>query len=391
LRAHPEQAQRFADTVDVRRKVRVTHKALFDELMKHLADDKGTELEPNNAEPLPGSANTPGTRLGKASRQAAVALPMNTSLAWATKGQYVSDSPWVTVGHYSDLMTLPSFAIKYVYSKKVDNLADFNEKHTDAQVKASPELQAEKKRLQDLKDRWNAIGDYAGSLSAARAYLAMAGFMGLGEPVLAGMAFTQGTLTLAWVAAQRTPSIFTPKSGPDGLTIPQGVWKAVRWGTIITAVAAPLAQYAWQNWLFPTEHKKDPSLTARGGKALDGWLDSLFADGREFGGPPRPGADLGRPTEQVTDPYELDWPEMPSGQEVAWAVDSDDPDRATFTGMAGAKANRDQQPYNEALDQLFNLNPQWQRGLMDGQWSASAGDPDVLKDGTRINTGVPAG
>jgi len=81
----------------------------------------------------------------------------------------------------------------------------------------------------------------------------------------------------------------------------------------------------------------------------------------------------------------------PPPQNVYVEVDGSVWDRSCFTCIAEAKGKRDHIGYNEALAQLFNLNPQYKRSQMDGYVSPTRlDDPDALNNGTRINTGVPA-
>jgi hypothetical protein len=69
-------------------------------------------------------------------------------------------------------------------------------------------------------------------------------------------------------------------------------------------------------------------------------------------------------------------------------VDGDVWERSCFTCMAEAKAKRDGVTYNQALSQLFNLNPRYKRSLMDGYVDPiRLDDPDTLNDGTKIKVG----
>jgi hypothetical protein len=150
LQQFPELRQRFADTVELRTTLAKTHEALYGKLLELLPNADKSGIEPNLAESLPGSANTPSTRLGKASRQAAIWLPLNTTLAWLGKGPLATGSGLAIFGYYADLATAPSFIVKFIYSKKVDDLTNFNESHSAAQVRADESLKAEKARLQAI-------------------------------------------------------------------------------------------------------------------------------------------------------------------------------------------------------------------------------------------------
>ncbi|OUL98718.1 DUF4781 domain-containing protein [Variovorax sp. JS1663] len=71
-----------------------------------------------------------------------------------------------------------------------------------------------------------------------------------------------------------------------------------------------------------------------------------------------------------------------------WIVDGQVRERSSFSRMAEAKGERDGMGYDEALAQLFNLNPQYRRSLMDGYVDpVRLDDPDTLNNGTRIRVG----
>ncbi|KWT97268.1 hypothetical protein [Variovorax sp. WDL1] len=73
-----------------------------------------------------------------------------------------------------------------------------------------------------------------------------------------------------------------------------------------------------------------------------------------------------------------------------WIVDGRVRERSSFSRIAEAKGKRDGIGYDEALSQLFNLNPQYRRALMDGYADpVRLDDPDTLDNGTRIRVGGP--
>jgi hypothetical protein len=84
-------------------------------------------------------------------------------------------------------------------------------------------------------------------------------------------------------------------------------------------------------------------------------------------------------------------PPAPPPADVYWTVDGRVKSLSSFTRIAEAVAERDHTNFNQALDQLFNLNPKYKRSQMDGYVSPTRlDDPDALNNGTEINTGVPA-
>jgi hypothetical protein len=92
------------------------------------------------------------------------------------------------------------------------------------------------------------------------------------------------------------------------------------------------------------------------------------------------------PPKQQTPPDPVD-PKAPQPDEY-WIVDAKVRERSSFSRMAEAKAKRDHQGFDEALSQLFNLNPQYKRSLMDGYVDpVRLDDPDTLNNGTKIKVG----
>jgi hypothetical protein len=89
-----------------------------------------------------------------------------------------------------------------------------------------------------------------------------------------------------------------------------------------------------------------------------------------------------QPPPDARDPRD---PAPPPKPDEFWTVDGQVRARSTFSHMAEAKAQRDGQRFDEALAQLFNLNPQYKRALMDGHVDPiRLDDPDTLNNGTRI-------
>jgi hypothetical protein len=98
----------------------------------------------------------------------------------------------------------------------------------------------------------------------------------------------------------------------------------------------------------------------------------------------------GQPTQPPVDGGKPRPPKQPP-KDVYWTVDSRVDALSCFTCMAEEVSKRDHSDYGQALDQLFKLNPQYDRSKMDGRLTHDPSDPDALRDGTRIDTGVPAG
>ncbi|AKJ32072.1 hypothetical protein AAW51_5381 [Caldimonas brevitalea] len=99
-------------------------------------------------------------------------------------------------------------------------------------------------------------------------------------------------------------------------------------------------------------------------------------------------------TEPEPEPPRTDGPDdepvRPPPKDEYWTVDGAIESRSSFTRIAEAKARRDDIGYNQALDQLFNLNPQYKRSQMDGYVHPTRlDDPDALNNGTRLNIGPP--
>ncbi|MDR6537779.1 DUF4781 domain-containing protein [Variovorax soli] len=93
------------------------------------------------------------------------------------------------------------------------------------------------------------------------------------------------------------------------------------------------------------------------------------------------------PSQPTNPPAQQPDPQQPQRPEY-WIVDGQVRERSSFSRMAEAKGERDGMGYDEALAQLFNLNPQYRRSLMDGYVDpVRLDDPDTLNNGTRIRVG----
>lgn len=253
LAAFPDLAQNLQDTVETRAGIRSAHGDLY-------AASKA--LDANQAEGLLGSANSPLTTLGNVVRKTTMGLSTLTGLNWLTTRMYI-DAPGAGM---FDSLSFGSAVVAYKYSKANDALAKFNAKYSADDIAADPKLQELKAKYSNDKDKWNMIGDAAGSLGAFRSFAAAANYYASGFPVLGHLSMAQGVLTMGWVAVQRPhwagaavsgavrvgtlgrvrpdPQMFTPAGGPKWATMSQPLKTTLRMGAITSLVAVPSVVFA---------------------------------------------------------------------------------------------------------------------------------------------------
>jgi hypothetical protein len=413
LRQFPELHAKFVDTVEVRTRLRDTHGKLYEKLKERLYDEKTGKLDPKMAEGWAGSTNSPNTRLGLFGRRAVLVANFSVFSGLATKAPYAGDALAIQAGNYADGLSIGTLGAAYVYSKKVDALAATEkrkaaiEERVDGLVKQSGLTRKEfleqneslaleldgvaldVKNAKAAKDTWNKIRDWVGIASAGRAVAVGFGLLALeAPPMLAYASFTQGALTGGWVALQLIPSL---RNGLAPKTT-----KFLKWSAVGMIIATPAAINAYLTWNPLNKERKDSPAARLWQPVVDGSTDRLRQPSREIvpntldpasndpfvQGWPKPLQDGGlRPP----------WPlfNAPVPRHETWAVDPTNPARANFSGMAIAKAQREGSSYNEALDQLFQLNGQYSRSLLDGV--AEPGrrdDPDAPLAGALINVGA---
>jgi hypothetical protein len=108
------------------------------------------------------------------------------------------------------------------------------------------------------------------------------------------------------------------------------------------------------------------------------------------------------PTTTTPPPTTTTPPPTANPTPILVTVDGDDPDTATLWGISednqktlltqtqlgeALRVGGENRVVNEALSQLFNLNPRFDRRLMDGVVSNVVGDPDTLLNGWQIEVG----
>jgi hypothetical protein len=404
LRQFPELHKKFGDTVEIRTRLRDTHNELYKKLDERLHnDDPKTQskrpLDPKKAEALVGSTNSPNTRLGLFGRRAVLVANFSVFSGLATKAPYAGDALAIQAGNYADGLSIGTLGAAYVYSKKVDALAA-TEKRIDALAKQSglerdeflnrnEELALELKNAKAAKDTWNKVRDWVGLASAGRAIAVGAGLMALDAPqMLANLSFAQAALTGGWVGLQLVPAL---RNGLAPKTT-----KALKWSAVGMILATPAAINGYLTWRPLDKERKDSPAALLWQPVVDASADRLRQS-------PRPIVP-NTLDPASNDPFVQGWPQLhadgasqppwplfnePVPRHETWAVDPADPARASFSGMAVAKAQRDGSSYNEALDQLFQLNGQYRRSLLDGVADpGQRDDPDALLTGALINVGV---
>ncbi|NDZ16494.1 hypothetical protein C7T35_22375 [Variovorax sp. WS11] len=166
----------------------------------------------------------------------------------------------------------------------------------------------------------------------------------------------------------------TPTKISDG-------WIRRGWPPLVLLGVAVGGRVLAEEW---SVHEKDKAVAA-----------GITPGVRQTSGPasssptPTPSATPSQPQDpptQQADPQQPD-PQQPPRPEY-WIVDGQVRERSSFSRMAEAKGERDRMGYDEALAQLFNLNPQYRRSLMDGYVDpVRLDDPDTLNNGTRIRVG----
>jgi hypothetical protein len=413
LREFPGVYDRFSRTADGRANLRIAHQGLYDSLINMVGKDGKIDL--GKAEGLGGSTNSPNTELGKFSRRAVILTNMNLAVGAGFKPRAVGDGGGITeFANAADFFTLGTGVMNIVYNRQVEKLAvvqasvdaqaakagmkrdEFLKGSEPEQIKAREELE----KAQKAKDDWNRYRDFAGYTSAARAFgqgllITKLDFSGLphGEViqgVLAGGSFVQGGLTAGWVVLQTTKSL---RNG----TLPNFT-KYAKWTTAAAIVGVPIATQVVTALFKPAGEKKD--------SYYETWWKMLFPDNtpvHKHGGLP-----WSVPTTHAGDPrsdtgFTRVTPEsMPERRPVFATVDSSDAQTRTLWGIAGehvgslfgdpasfqarveTAADRERNP---ALAQLFNLNPQFNPKLNDGQVTDAPGDPDTLLDGWQVQVG----
>jgi hypothetical protein len=413
LREFPGVYDRFSRTADGRANLRSAHQGLYDSLVSMVGKDGKIDL--GKAEGLGGSTNSPNTELGKFSRRAVILTNMNLAVGAGFKPRAVGDGGVVTeFANAADFFSLGTASMNIIYNRQVEKLAvvearidaqaaqvgmtrdDYVKGSTPEQVKAKEDLDAAKK----AKDDWNKYRDFAGLTSAARAagqglLISKLDFSGLphGELIqgaLVGGSAVQAGLTAGWVVLQQTKSL---RNG----NLPN-LTKYAKWTTAAAIVGVPIATQVVTALFKPAGEKKD--------SYYETWWKMIFPDNTpvdKHGGLP-----WNVPTTHAGDPRadtgfaRVKAESMPELQPVYATVDGSDARSRTLWGMAGdhvgslfadpasfqtrveTQADRERNP---ALAQLFNLNPQFNPKLNDGEVTNAPGDPDTLLDGWQVQVG----
>lgn len=414
LREFPGVYDRFSRTADGRANLRTAHQGLYDNLVNMVGKDGNIDL--GKAEGLGGSTNSPNTELGKASRRAVILTNLNLAVGAGFKPRAVGDGGVVTeFANAADFFTAGTAAMNIVYNRQVEKLAAVEAK-IDAQaaplgmtrdefVKGTePEQIAAKKELDKAKkdkDDWNKYRDFAGLTSGARAIgqgllVLKLDFSALphGELIqgaLAGASFVQGGLTAGWVGLQQYKPL---RNG----NLPN-LAKYAKWTTAAAIVGVPIATQVVTALFKPAGEKKD--------SYYETWWKMIFPDNTPVaknGGLPWtiPNTHAGDPTRTDTGFTRVTPESMPELQPVYATVDGSQTPTRTLWGIAGehvgslfadpasfqarVETSADSER-NPALAQLFNLNPQFNPKLNDGEVTNAPGDPDTLLNGWQVQVG----
>lgn len=420
LRAVPEVHAKFKNSVETRAAMREAHTKLYDKLLEMFPHDKKPIIDPKKAEDLSGSTNSPSTRLGKFSRRGTIALSTNVFLGSLLKPLAAGDSIRTFAGNISDSFASISLFSNYVYNNKVEKLdtikaevkkeADAVNKSIDEYARENPDLDSVKRLTEAQKNKswWNTFRDYSGGASVLRAIAVGLSLQESGMTGLATLSWTQAGLTGAWIGLQQIPK-FRNGAAPT-------LTKSLKWGAIGSMVVVPavivIAKLAsdkkeekqsswlqkgwdWGTGLFaqdpsrPDQPVPTPSASASGSTPTPSASASVS--------PPQPGKTEGSPP-----PDKTPTPTPPKPTPILVTVDGNDLDTATLWGISehneqtlltplqlgeARREGGEVRVIDEALSQLFNLNPRFDRRLMDGVASNVAGDPDTLLNGWQIEVG----
>ena len=411
LREFPQLTQKFSDSVDPRTDLRAAHGALYDKLDALFGGDKG--VDPQAAEGLGGSTNSPNTRLGLVSRRATIAVSLNTFVGTFFKPLNAGNSFATHAGNFADVLSIGSLGANYIYNNKVDALATVELKianqakaanmSVDDYLAANPGLKDDKTLAKAAKDKWNKYRDFAGFLSAGRAGAVGMGLLETGPEILAYGAFAQGALTLTWVGLQQIPAL---RNG----AFPTAT-KILKWSAVGSIALVPAATVLYKAIAGTDQEKKDSVVQM----AWNGFTGLFESDPAKPGQPTpstssKPGSEPstspstppGHEPGEPDDGKEPKPPKEPVVRPILVTVDGDHRETATLWGMsehnlqtlltaaelgAAQKEGGKNHVVSEALAQLFNLNPRFDKRLMDGIATNIEGDPDTLIDGWQIKVG----
>ncbi len=228
------------------------------------------------------------------------------------------------------------------------------------------------------------------------------GLMETGPEILAYGAFAQGALTLTWVGLQQIPAL---RNG----AFPTAT-KILKWSAVGSIALVPAATVLYKAIAGTDQEKKD-SLVHMAWNGFTG----LFESDPARPGQPTPSTSTKPGSEPSTSPStppghepgepdgkEPKPPKEPVVKPILVTVDGDHRETATLWGMsehnlqtlltaaelgAAQKEGGKNHVVSEALAQLFNLNPRFDKRLMDGIATNIEGDPDTLIDGWQIKVG----
>jgi hypothetical protein len=412
LREFPEVHARFSNSVKQRTDLRDAHAALYGKLETLFLDKEKGGVDPQEAEGLGGSTNSPSTRLGQVSRRATIAVSLNTFVGTIFKPLNAGNSASTHAGNFADFLSIGTLGANYIYNNKVDALetvkSDIASQAKAANMKVdkfldleeNAGLKQERSDAQTAKDKWNKWRDYAGGLSAARAFAVGYGLMETGPEILAYGAIAQGVLTGTWVGLQQIPAL---RNG----AFPTAT-KILKWSAVGSIALVPAATVLYKA-IAGTEQEKKDSVVQWAWKGFTGLFE---ADPAKPGRPtpststtptsPPSSSPSTPPGHEPGEPEEPKPPKQPVVTPIFVSVDGERPETATLWGISGNNvptlltaaeldAARQEGGRNhvvsEALAQLFNLNPRFDKRLMDGIATNMEGDPDTLVDGWQIKVG----
>ena len=427
LREFPELHAKFRDSVGQRAAMREAHEALYTKLRRCSRARTASIHKPPRA---CGSTNSPNTRIGLVSRRATIAVSMNTFAGVFFKPLNAGGGWKTDAGNFADSLSIGTLGANYIYNNKVDKVASVDLKITNdakAQNKTvdefldqNPGRKEEQTAAKKEKDKWNKYRDFAGVLSAAPATAVGMGLMEAGPEVLAYGAFAQGGLTLAWVGLQQVPAL---RNGAAPRLTKVLKWSAVGAIAIVPAATAlykaiagsdqkksdSVVKMVWNGFtgLFeqqPGTPTPTPTITSSPSASSSASPSPSPSSSPSASAKPSPGASTPPPPNSTRTARGSD--EAPAADRQA------DPhprhrrrrrprDRhplgisehnletlLTQTQLGDARQQGGENAaVSEALSQLFNLNPRFDKRLMDGVVSNVAGDPDTLLNGWQIEIG----
>lgn len=426
LREFPELHAKFRDSVGQRAAMREAHEALYTKLEAMFKGKDG--VDPQAAEGLGGSTNSPNTRIGLVSRRATIAVSMNTFAGVFFKPLNAGGGWKTDAGNFADSLSIGTLGANYIYNNKVDKVASVDLKITNdakAQNKTvdefldqNPGRKEEQTAAKKEKDKWNKYRDFAGVLSAARATAVGMGLMEAGPEVLAYGAFAQGGLTLAWVGLQQVPAL---RNGAAPRLTKVLKWSAVGAIAIVPAATAlykaiagsdqkksdSVVKMVWNGFTGLFEQQPGtptPTPTITSSPSASSSASPSPSSSPSASAKPSPGASTPPPPNSTQPPADPTTPPPQTGKPtpILVTVDGDDPETATLWGISehnlqtlltqtqlgdARQQGGENAAVSEALSQLFNLNPRFDKRLMDGVVSNVAGDPDTLLNGWRIEVG----